>query len=171
MSGTALSLFNSSNEKSKKVKKSKASFSSPLVEEALDKYPFKFRPDNEPVGTKGRPLFATSERQARETFNELARLYGDEQALEMIKIQPMALCFTSRNFEPCLEAWTEQFGLEAAQAMVNRNPGLLAVSPTLASKPAEASMALSYVIAITRPSVPKIIALIALLAIVPSLSS
>ena len=142
--------------------------SSPLVEEALGEYKFTFRPDNELPGTKGRPIFSTSEKQARETFNELARLYGDQEALDMVKIQPMVLCFQSKNFEPCLEAWTEQFGLEAAQAMVGRNPGLLGVSPQLAAQPAEASMGLSYIVAFTRPSIPKFVALLAILSLVSS---
>ena len=144
---------------------------SPLVEEALREYKFTFRPDNELPGTKGRPIFSTSERQAKETFNELARLYGDEEALDMVKIQPMVLCFQSKNFEPCLDAWTEQFGLDAAKAMVNRNPGLLGVSPQLAAQPAEASMGLSYVVALTRPSIPKFVALVTILSFVSSSST
>jgi hypothetical protein len=48
--------------------------------------------------------------------------------------------------------------------MVLRNPGLLAVSPVLAREPAEATMALSYVIAATRP-LPKIMAVAGILAI------
>jgi len=155
----------------RKSKSSSSPPASPLVEEALGEYKFKFRPENELPGTKGRPMIATSEKQARRTFNELARLYGDEPALEMVKIQPIVLCFQSKNFEPCLQAWTEQFGLESAQKMVNRNPGLLGVSPQLASQPAEASMALSYVVAVTRPSVPKFVALLAILSFVSSSST
>jgi hypothetical protein len=155
---SAISLFN------KKGSSTSSKSSSPLVEEALALYPFQFRPDDEPLKAKGRPMFAASQRQARTTFNQLAKLYGDEQALGMVKIQPMCLCFTSSNFEPCLEAWTEQFGEDAAKAMVYRNPGLLAVSPTLAKEPAEASMALSYVVAVTRP-LPKFIAAGGILAI------
>jgi hypothetical protein len=91
-------------------------------------------------------------------------LYGDEEALQMVKILPTALCFDYRNFGPCLDAWTEQFGLEASQKMVQRNPGLLGVPPILAAEPAEATMALSYLVAVTRP-LPKIIAIGGILAI------
>lgn len=129
--------------------------SSPLLEEALSAYPFSFRPDNETSGTKS--ICSTA-------FNELARLYGDEEALAITKLQPGSLKFRSDNFAPCLDAWTEQFGLENSQAMVRRNPGLLGISPSEASKPAEASMALSYVVAVTRP-LPKIVAVGGLLAI------
>lgn len=137
---------------------------SPLVEEALSCYPFAFRPDNEKPNAKGRPKYATTKSQATNAFNELARLYGDESAMKIVQIQPMSLCFNANNFAPCLDAWTEQFGLESAQAMVVRNPGLLAVPPVLAAEPAEASMALSYVVAITRP-LPKIILCGGILAI------
>merc|ERR1712194_564102 len=97
-------------------------------------------------------------------FNELARLYGDQEALDIVKIEPRVFRFRSENFAPCLDEWTEQFGLEAAQAMVGRNPGLLGILPQEAKQPAEASMALSYVVGVTRP-LPKIIAAVGLLAI------
>eukprot|EP00571_Detonula_confervacea_P011169 CAMPEP_0172310672 /NCGR_PEP_ID=MMETSP1058-20130122/12387_1 /TAXON_ID=83371 /ORGANISM="Detonula confervacea, Strain CCMP 353" /LENGTH=194 /DNA_ID=CAMNT_0013023579 /DNA_START=46 /DNA_END=630 /DNA_ORIENTATION=- len=129
--------------------------SSPLLDEALAAYPFQFRPDNETTGTA---------KYVSQNFNELARLYGDEEALAIVKLEPSALRFPGDNFAPCLDAWTEQFGLEAAQAMVGRNPGLLGVLPKQAREPAEASMALSWVVAVTRP-LPKIIAVGGLLAI------
>lgn len=135
---------------------------SPLLEEALEAYPFNFQPDNKVSDKK---LFApVTQKQATICFNELARLYGDEESLKMVRIQPRILSFRSDFFEPCLEAWTEQFGLEASQAMVRRNPGLLGVNPILAKEPAEASMALSYLVAVTRP-LPKLIAVGGLLAI------
>jgi len=114
--------------------------SSPLLEEALEAYPFSFNNKNSLV----------TEEQAATTFNILARLYGDQEALDIVKIEPRALVFNSDNYAPCLEAWTEQFGLEASQAMVGRNPGLLAVRPALAQKPAEDSMAFSYIFAVAR---------------------
>mmetsp|Transcript_30273 Transcript_30273/g.54819 ORF Transcript_30273/g.54819 Transcript_30273/m.54819 type:complete len:198 (+) Transcript_30273:63-656(+) len=129
--------------------------SSPLLDEALAAYPYQFRPDNESSGTA---------RTCSVAFNELARLYGDQEALAIVKIQPRSLRFSSDNFAPCLEFWTEQFGPEAAQAMVCRNPGLLGVRPSEAEQPAEASMALSYVVGVTRP-LPKILAVGGLLAI------
>lgn len=140
--------------------------SSPLVDEALAVYPFRFQPDKKQAGApEGEKLYAPVTRnQATGCFNELARLYGDDEALAMVKLLPRALSFRSDFFEPCLEAWTEQFGSEAAQGMVRRNPGLLGVNPILAREPAEASMALSYVVAVTRP-LPKLIAAGLLLSI------
>ncbi len=109
--------------------------SSPLLEDALKGYPF-VNDDKTKLST---------------TFNEMARLYGDEVALQMVKNMPTVLRFDPENFEPCLESWAEQFGLEKAQAMVNRNPGLLGVKPT-ESEDASSSMYFSYVAAALRPS-------------------
>eukprot|EP00584_Thalassiosira_punctigera_P022806 CAMPEP_0172549194 /NCGR_PEP_ID=MMETSP1067-20121228/18337_1 /TAXON_ID=265564 ORGANISM="Thalassiosira punctigera, Strain Tpunct2005C2" /NCGR_SAMPLE_ID=MMETSP1067 /ASSEMBLY_ACC=CAM_ASM_000444 /LENGTH=179 /DNA_ID=CAMNT_0013336541 /DNA_START=108 /DNA_END=647 /DNA_ORIENTATION=+ len=150
--GFAPIVHNSRTETSLHAARSKPS---PLLEEALSVYPFQFRPDDEKSGTKV---------SCSAAFNELARLYGDEEALAMVKIEPSSLRFPSDNFEPCLEAWTEQFGLESAQAMVRRNPGLLGIPPWQAEKPSESCMALSYVVAVTRP-LPKILAVGGILAI------
>ena len=78
--------------------------SSPLLEDALKSYPF----------------VNDDKTKLAKNFNEIARLYGDEEALAMVKVMPSTLRFNSDNFEPCLESWTEQFGLEKAQAMVRR---------------------------------------------------
>jgi hypothetical protein len=109
--------------------------SSPLLEDAL----------------KGYPFVNDDKTKLSSTFNELAKLYGDEEALGMVKIEPRVLRFDAENFEPCLESWTEQFGLEKAQAMVKRNPGLLGVKPSL-TEDADSSMYGSYVVAALRPS-------------------
>ena len=85
------------------------------------------------------------------TFNELARLYGDDEALKMVKIMPSVLRFDSKNFEGSLASWTEQFGSEKAQAMVRRNPGLLGVRPEQ-TEDAESSLYGSYLVAALRPS-------------------
>lgn len=134
-----------------------SSKASPLAEEALALYPFNFRPENEPVDAPGRPKLCTTESKALKCFNEMARLYGDERALKMVKTTPIVLTFNSANFEGSLNAWAEQFELEAAQNMVERNPGLLGVEPSLAAEPAEGSMALSYAVWITRPSPLKVL--------------
>ena len=138
------------------AKKSSAKMS-PFAEEALASYPLKFRPEDEAKDAPGRPKICTTKSQALKTFNEMARLYGDERALKMVKILPQTLTFNSANFEACLNSWTEQFELEPAQKMVERNPGLLGVDPSLAAEPAEASMALSYLVFITRPSPLKVL--------------
>lgn len=149
-----------------------ASKGSPLVDEALDCYPFVIKPE-ERAGLAG-------------TFNEMARLYGDEAALDFVKTMPQVrpvlgnnimrlrqhpvlsdipqtLKFNKENFEPCLDSWSEQFTLKKAQSMVRRNPGLLGVRPETTDD-AEASMLFSYIVAYTRP-LPKIIGVGGLLAI------
>ena len=130
-----------------------------LLDEALDAYPYRFKPENK----RG----MVTREKATVAFNELARLYGDENALAIVKLEPRALVFNSDNYAPCIEAWTEQFGLEASQGMVGRNPGLLAVKPKQAQKPAEDSMVFSYIIAVTRP-LPKLIGVGLLLSILTS---
>ena len=114
---------------------SAAKTSSPLLEDALKSYPY-VNDDKTKLTTN---------------FNEIARLYGDEEALEMVKNMPRALRFDSENFEPCLESWTEQFGLERSKAMVRRNPGLLGVKPSQ-TEDADSSMYGSYLVAALRPS-------------------
>ena len=54
--------------------KKNASKGSPLVDEALDFYPFVIKP-GEKSALAG-------------TFNEMARLYGDEAALDFVKTMP-----------------------------------------------------------------------------------
>ena len=81
----------------------------------------------------------------------------------MVKILPMTLQFKRENFADCLDSWEEQFGLEKAQEMVLRNPGLLGVRPEQTDS-AESAMFFSYVVAVTRP-LPNIIAAGGLLAI------
>jgi hypothetical protein len=123
---------------------------SPLLDEALSSYPYQFKSDND-------------KQEKTQTFNEIARLYGDKEALQMVKICPQTLKFKRENFARCLDSWEEQFGLEAARAMVLRNPGLLGIRPEQTNG-AESSMLFSYVVAATRP-LPKIIAVAGLLAI------
>lgn len=124
---------------------------SPRLDDALSSYPFVIKSDEERAALSG-------------NFNELARLYGDDEALGMVRTVPRALKFRRENFQKCLDSWTEQFGPEGARAMVARNPGLLGVRPEQTDG-AEASMAFSYVVAALRPSLPKLVALVGLLAV------
>jgi hypothetical protein len=140
---THLSAFGTSKSRTTKN-------TSPLLEEALSAYPYKFKSDADKFDKS-------------QTFNEMARLYGDKEALEMVKICPQTLKFKRENFQRCLDSWEEQFGLEKAQAMVLRNPGLLGIRPEQTDG-AESSMVFSYIVALTRP-LPKIIAAGGLLAI------
>lgn len=108
-----------------------------------------------------------SEQQARATFSELVKLYGDDRALDMVKAMPICLSFKKDRFAPCLAAWGEIFGLEQAQDMVKRNPGLLAVRPDEAAKASESSMVFSYIVAFTRPAGPFLLALLCFAVLTP----
>lgn len=130
-----------------KAKRSAQIKSSPLLDDAIASYPYTFKSDEQKAG-------------CIENFNELSRLYGDEGALQIVKIMPKSLTIKREYFAPCLDNWEEQFGLEKAQAMVLRNPGLLAVKPDETDS-AESSMAFSYLVAVTRGPIPKIIFAIA----------
>lgn len=95
--------------------------SSPFLEEALASYPYVFKSDQDKA-------------ECIANFNEIARLYGDKEAVKMVKDSSKVLTFNRENFAPCLESWEEQFGLESAKAMVQRNPGLLGVRPAQVRK-------------------------------------
>ena len=96
-------------------------------------------------------LFAARDEKLRATFDALVPLYGEENALNMVKIQPGVLAFNKENFRPSLEAFGEKFGVEEAKAMVLRNPGLLSVKPANAASADDLTMQLSYVVEVTRP--------------------
>lgn len=112
-----------------------------------------------------------TEAQAKKSFNILANLYGDERALGMVKAQPICLAFDTNNFAACLDNWSEVFGLEGAQAMVARNPGLLAVRPEEAAKATDSTMAFSYIVALTRPVGPLLLAGTLFLILTPLIES
>lgn len=139
----------------------KTASSSPMAEEALASFPFKFLPEN---SNKKRVFTEITRSQAIKAYSEISNLYGDDRALRMVKIQPTVLCFDSKKFQPSFQVWSDIFGEEGAQAMVERNPGLLGIPPELAGESTEATMALSYIVWVTRP-LPKIVAAAGLLAI------
>ena len=146
--------------------------SSPVADEAVaiyaKAYPFdRAPPKKDIVGNFGMPsklserkpnsksrLTDISEADARATFAEISRLYNEERALEMVKAMPICLAFNRDRFAECLDIFEERFGLEAAQDMVKRNPGLLAIAPKDAVSADDSAMAFSYIIAFTRPVGP-----------------
>ena len=99
----------------------------------------------------GKSLFDIDDARMRTSFTEIARLYGEDNALDMVKALPNVLAFDSSNFAPALDAFGEIFGEDEANAMVIRNPGLLAVSPKNAATSSDQTMQFSYIIAATRP--------------------
>lgn len=96
-------------------------------------------------------LFSVQDDKLRATFNAIAKLYGEDNALKMVKIQPGVLAFNKDNFARSLEAFQEKFGVEEAKEMVLRNPGLLSVKPANAATADDLTMQLSYVVDVTRP--------------------
>lgn len=100
---------------------------------------------------QGRRLTDITEKQARSTFQQLAKLYGDDVAKQMVIDLPVCLSFNPSWFKPSLEAYSEIFGKDEAQAMVARNPGLLAVKPSDAVTVTDQTMTFSYLVAYTRP--------------------
>jgi len=96
-------------------------------------------------------LFDVNDDKLRIAFNTIVTLYGEENALKMVKIQPGVLAFNKDNFAPSLDAFGETFGLEEAKDMVIRNPGLLSVKPVIAASADDLTMQMSYVVDFTRP--------------------
>jgi hypothetical protein len=72
-----------------------------------------------PVSSSGRRLTDIDEKRARAAFSELAKLYGPEDALEMVKTFPTGLAFNYKTFGESLNEFTTIFGEEKAKAMVS----------------------------------------------------
>jgi hypothetical protein len=99
-------------------------------------------------------LFDIDETRIRSTFQELAKVYGTDEALKMTKDLPAILAFDKRNFKPTLMEFGKIFGDQEAKEMVMRNPGLLAVKPEDAADADDQTMKFSYIVAKTRPAGP-----------------
>jgi len=118
--------------------------------------------------SRGKRLTDISEQQARATFNELAKLYGGEDALTMTKALPVCLSFNKDRFALSLKEYVQIFGEDDAKAMVVRNPGLLAVPPVEAARATDQTMQASYVIGFTRPYGPVLLPGLLALLLVPA---
>eukprot|EP00980_Cylindrotheca_fusiformis_P002972 scaffold688_cov105-Cylindrotheca_fusiformis.AAC.1 len=102
--------------------------------------------------TEGRRSLADiSEEEAIFNFNTIAGIYGEDRAIEMVKVSPLCLAFDSKVLGEVFNIWAEKFGEEETKDMVLRNPGLLSVQPSLAKKTDDSTMVFSYIIAATRP--------------------
>lgn len=111
-------------------------------------------------GPGNKRLTDIDEKRARQAFAELARIYGPDEALEMVKILPLCLSFNYKEFGPAFDGFTEAFGdSEAVQAMVLRNPGLLACKQKDAVAATSQTMTFSYILAYTRPVGPLLLGL------------
>lgn len=112
---------------------------------------------------KPRRLTDISESDARAYFAELAKNYGADEALAMVKAQPICLSFQKKWIAPSLQNFSEIFGEEDAQKMVQRNPGLLAVNPLDAATVNDQTLVFSYIVAATRPLGPVLLSTVFLL--------
>mmetsp|Transcript_16637 Transcript_16637/g.45772 ORF Transcript_16637/g.45772 Transcript_16637/m.45772 type:complete len:225 (-) Transcript_16637:393-1067(-) len=151
---------------------------SPFAQEAIDIYGAKYSYDRAPRqdsffdsisrvgvpttdidGTKvlkqtensGKRITDRTEKDVAATFNAIASIYGEERAIEMVKIFPICLSFDPDAFSGTFDIWSEIFGEEETQDMVSRNPGLLAIQSKDAGKNTDNTMAFSYIVAATRP--------------------
>jgi hypothetical protein len=106
---------------------------------------------NSSTKSDGKRLFDMDSKQVRANFQELAKVYGAEEALQMTKDLPSILAFDKKLFKPSFVEFGKIFGQEEAKEMVMRNPGLLAVKPADAAKSDDQTMQFSYIIATTRP--------------------
>jgi hypothetical protein len=105
----------------------------------------------------GKSFSDRDEKDLKAGFKELAKAYGEANALQMVKDLPIVLAFNRNNFGPSLKELAKTFGDEEAKAMVQRNPGLLVIKPTGAGgadSVDDTAMKFSYVVAATRPAGP-----------------
>ena len=127
--------------------------------------------DSKKTYTESKRLTDITEQQAEATFNELAKLYGNDSALDMVKALPLVLAFDKQYFAASLKEWTEIFGEEESKGMVDRNPGLLAIRPTEAARADDQTMAFSYVVSFTRPLGPVALPLLLVLLLTPAIET
>lgn len=158
-------------------KVSKVSVSDATVEEALAVYEKKFQladgkrkpfkpfftqwgiPEKDIDGSKVKKEYANQKRMVDQSvdtqkanFLEIARIYGEDEALQMVKDLPYVLAFKKSNFAENYKVYEEIFGEEPAKAMVQRNPGLLAIKAEDAARNTnEQTMVFSYLVGFFRP--------------------
>jgi hypothetical protein len=123
----------------------------------IDGSRFKMKDDGTSKNVVGTTFSERPESYLRDTFTLLANLYGEQQALQMVKDVPICLAFDNKNFEPALAEFSKKFGNQESREMIQRNPGLLAIKATGAGGASTASdqtMIFSYLVAVTRPVGP-----------------
>jgi hypothetical protein len=76
-------------------------------------------------GMSGKRLTDLSEKEVRSNFKEMAKVYGEQEALDMVTIMPVALSFNAKNFAPSFKGYSAVFGEEDTKAMVGRNVSAL----------------------------------------------
>lgn len=104
--------------------------------------------------TMGKTFAERSEKELKATFQELSKIYGAEDSLQMVKDTPLILAADRNNFQPSLVEFEKIFGERESKEMIKRNPGLLFVTPSDAAEATDLTMQFSYVISATRPLGP-----------------
>jgi hypothetical protein len=140
----------------------------------IDGTRFKMKDDGSSKTVVGTTFSERPESYLRDTFILLATIYGEEPALQMVQDLPICLAFDNRNFAPALDEFTKKFGYEESRQMIRRNPGLLAMKPFGAGGASTASgqtMALSYLVAVTRPVGPVLLGSTILLVLYPFIAA
>ena len=92
----------------------------------------------------------------------------------MVKVWPRVLNCDYNNFSPVFDIYTEKFGKDESIAMLIRNPNLLGCSPdgpNSAQTAGDDTMALSYVVAFTRPLGPYLLGTLLGLLAFPSIEA
>jgi hypothetical protein len=91
----------------------------------LDKYVALGVPKTDIDGTRydkvgkgtGKRMTDITEKQAANTFNQIASLYGEDRAIEMVKIFPICLAFDNSQFKDSFAAWSGIYGVEETKEM------------------------------------------------------
>jgi hypothetical protein len=65
----------------------------------------------------GKRMTDITEKQAANTFNQIASLYGEARAIEMVKTFPICLAFDQSQFEDSFAAWSGIYGVEETKDM------------------------------------------------------
>ena len=120
---------------------------SSLASEAVSIYLTKLKPKE---GT----FVDRSEEELKVCFQELSEIFGQDDAMDMVKRGPKVLASYPSVFKESMEEYSKIFGEEEAKAMVKRNTGLLFVQPVDARDVDDTTMKMSYVIAFFQPLGP-----------------
>lgn len=111
-------------------------------------------------------------KQAQSQLQAIAKVYGEEAAVEMALKEPRCLFYNTAYMKPAFDAFAENFGEEETKGMVMRNPNLLAVRPDGyggASGAGNEAMYASYVVDFTRSFGGYITGLVFFLLSVPAI--
>lgn len=108
-------------------------------------------------------------------FNAMAKITKDEAiALDMVKIAPRILCLDPERFTATFAVFENTYGFEKALGLITRNPDILSIAPSgyaSAEVAGDDAIAMSYLIAFTRPIGAPLLATLGLLLVSPAIKS